>query len=80
MPNYNVHEAKSNFSKLLKQVEQGEEVVIMRNGEPVAKLVRTRPARRPKVQLGWAAGTVRETDGWDKPMSKAQAAAFLGLR
>jgi len=28
----NMHEAKTNFSKLAKLVEQGEEVVIARNG------------------------------------------------
>lgn len=35
----NVHEAKTNFSKLLAKVEQGEEVVIARAGEPVARLI-----------------------------------------
>jgi len=32
MPSYNIHEAKSNFSKLIKQAEQGEEVIVMRDG------------------------------------------------
>lgn len=32
-------EAKSTFSALLKQVEQGEEIVITRRGKPVARLV-----------------------------------------
>ena len=36
----NVHEAKTNLSALLAQVEQGEEVVIARNGVRVARLVR----------------------------------------
>lgn len=34
-----VHEAKTNLSKLLRQVAAGEEVVISRGGEPVARLV-----------------------------------------
>lgn len=34
-----MHEAKTNFSKLVKQVEAGEEVVVARAGEPVAKIV-----------------------------------------
>ena len=36
---FNVHEAKTHFSKLLAKVEAGEEVVIARAGKPVAKLV-----------------------------------------
>lgn len=34
-----VHEAKTNFSKLLAAVERGEEVVVQRGDTPVAKLV-----------------------------------------
>jgi prevent-host-death family protein len=35
----NVHQAKSQLSQLLAAVENGDEVVIARNGAPVAKLV-----------------------------------------
>ena len=35
----NVHEAKTHLSRLLAQVEAGEEVIIARNGKPVARLV-----------------------------------------
>jgi PIN domain nuclease of toxin-antitoxin system len=42
MPEFNVHEAKSNLSRLLALVEQGEEVTIMRGGQPVADMVRHR--------------------------------------
>ena len=36
----NVHDAKTNLSKLLQRVEAGEEIVIGRNGVPVARLVK----------------------------------------
>ncbi len=42
----NVHDAKTNLSKLLARVEAGEEVVIGRNGVPVAKLVKADTPRR----------------------------------
>jgi len=35
----NVHEAKTNLSKLLARVEEGEEVIIAKAGKPVARLV-----------------------------------------
>lgn len=34
-----MHEAKTNFSKLVKQAVAGEEVIVARAGEPVAKIV-----------------------------------------
>lgn len=34
----NIHEAKTHFSKLLERVALGEEIVIARAGEPVARL------------------------------------------
>jgi prevent-host-death family protein len=49
-----VHEAKTNLSKLLERVAAGEEIVITRRGEEVARLVpsgRTR-ARRFGVDRG----------------------------
>lgn len=45
----NVSEAKAQLSKLLEKVESGEEVVIGRNGKPVAKLVRYESARKPRT-------------------------------
>jgi prevent-host-death family protein len=42
-----VHEAKTHLSRLLQRVEAGEEVVIARGGEPIARLVPVR-ARLPR--------------------------------
>ncbi|MFJ7155912.1 type II toxin-antitoxin system Phd/YefM family antitoxin [Streptomyces sp. NPDC101118] len=36
---YNVHEAKTHFSKILEAVATGEEVIISKSGEPVAKVI-----------------------------------------
>ncbi|RPI23933.1 MAG: type II toxin-antitoxin system Phd/YefM family antitoxin, partial [Actinobacteria bacterium] len=42
-----VHEAKTRLSELLRLVDMGEEVEILRNGEPVARLVPP-TGRRPR--------------------------------
>ena len=54
MPVVNVHEAKTHLSRLLVQAENGEEVVIARNGKPVARLspVRKRGEREPGAFKG----------------------------
>jgi prevent-host-death family protein len=71
----NVHEAKTNLSALLAQVEQGEEVVIARNGVRVARLVREAPQHRREP------GSWRHLPGWETfrydralfaPMSEAE--------
>jgi prevent-host-death family protein len=36
---YTVHQAKTHFSRLLKEAEAGQEVIVMRGKKPVAKLV-----------------------------------------
>ena len=50
----NVHQAKTQLSRLLARVEAGEDVVIARRGEPVARLVGCQPRskRQPDVLKG----------------------------
>jgi prevent-host-death family protein len=55
----NVHEAKTTLSALLAEVERGEEVVIARNGTPVAKLVRVQPVRPKRVY-----GSLKDHPAW----------------
>lgn len=73
----NVHTAKTQLSRLLQSVEQGEEVVIARDGQPVAKLVALAPAkvvRRP----GTAKGRIHIHDDFDAPLP-SDVAEPLGL-
>lgn len=43
---YNVHEAKSNLSRILEAVTAGERVIIARNGVPVVEVVQHVPAKK----------------------------------
>jgi prevent-host-death family protein len=75
MTSFNVHEAKTHFSKLLERVEHGEEIEIRRNGEPVARLVPSRAhAEEMKRRRRKAFGIWRDRgalpEGWDDPMSE----------
>jgi len=73
----NVHEAKTQLSKLLELVEEGETVVIARHGRPVAELV---PAKRTS---GFPFGIARQEplvpagDDWWQPLSDAEADDWL---
>ena len=70
MPIVNVSEAKTQLSRLLAQVEAGEEVVIARRGRPVARLVRYMP--RGERRFGAMNGSIRITDAFFEPLPKEE--------
>jgi prevent-host-death family protein len=51
---YTVHQAKTHFSRLLKEAEAGQEVIVLRGKKPVAKLVPVdRPASSRRIPGGF---------------------------
>ncbi len=49
----NIHEAKSRLSELIRAAEQGEEVILARNGVTVAKLITWPPPSPKRVAGAW---------------------------
>ncbi|MCU1485257.1 MAG: hypothetical protein JWN67_2003 [Actinomycetia bacterium] len=75
----NVHDAKTNLSKLLARVEAGEEVVIGRNGVPVAKLVKADPPRRwRQAPESWRGQVWIAPDAFSPEVDAEIAALFYG--
>ena len=66
-----VTEAKNQLSQLIRAVEQGEEIVITRNGKAVAKLA-SAPRDILKVRFGTMRGRIHVKPGWDKPLTEEQ--------
>lgn len=66
----NVHEAKTNLSRLLQDVERGQEVVIARSGVPIARLVGWSPPRQPVVAPGAMRGRIDVADDFDEPLDE----------
>jgi prevent-host-death family protein len=62
-----VTNAKTHLSRLLDAVEAGEDVVITRNGQPVARLVRIDAA--PRRHLGTMPNAVAIQPDFDGPLS-----------
>ncbi len=60
-----VTEAKTQLSKLIAMVEAGEEVVIGRNGKPIAKLVPYEP-KRESWKPGALKGKIWIADDFDE--------------
>ena len=63
----NVHQAKTQLSRLLARAEDGEDIVIARNGEPVARLVSI-SAPRSKRRFGALRGRIIVDDRFFEPL------------
>ena len=73
----NVHEAKTNLSKLLARIAAGESFVIAKAGKPVAKVVPI-DAAEPKVpqRIGFATGMFTIPDDFDTMFQEEIEAMF----
>jgi len=77
MKKVNVHEAKTQLSKLLRRVAAGEEIAIANRGVPVARLV---PAALPKAyrELGTERDRLKIAEDFDALLPMDVLGAFLG--
>lgn len=73
---HNIREAKTNFSRLVERVRHGEEIVIGKAGDPVAKLVPFDGSNAPRRGGQWR-GRVRIADDFDD--LPADLAAVFGV-
>lgn len=73
----NIHEAKTQFSKLVESAINGEETVIAKAGKPVAKLIPISLAK-PKRRLGVLKGKIKIADDFDAPLPEDILNSFEG--
>lgn len=65
----NIAEARNSLTRLIRAVEAGEQVVITRNGKPVAQLAPP-PAERRNVEFGAMRNRITFSPGWDDPIDR----------
>lgn len=71
----NIHEAKTHLSRLLARVAEGEEIVIAKSGNPIARLVAVE--RRPRRRVfGQDRGLFEVPDDFDDPLPEDVLASF----
>ena len=73
----NTHEAKTQFSRLLRRVAAGEEITIANRGVPVARLIPI-PGKRASRKLGKFRGKFVVPDDFDAPLPEEVLDAFEG--
>lgn len=75
---FNIHDAKTNLSRIIDRVEHGEEIIISRAGTPVAKVI---PLTRRVNRTGYGslAGTLVLPEDWDSDEVNDTIAEDFGL-
>ena len=71
----NIHEAKTQLSKLVEAATEGEDVILARAGKPVARIVPIRKGagrRKP----GALKGKIRFGRGWNRPLNERELALW----
>ena len=75
MDTFSIKEAAEDLSRLVDRAAEGEEILIVRSGRPVAKLVRVEAEPRKPGRLK---GRIHMAPDFDDPLPEEIAAAFRG--
>ncbi len=73
----NIHEAKSQLSKLIESALAGEEIVIAKAGKPLVKLIPYQEDKQPRTPGGWE-GKVVMSDDFDDELTADILQGFTG--
>lgn len=71
MATVTIHTAKTTLSQLLARVEAGEEIVLARGKQPIAKLVPYQPPKS-KRQFGRYKGVIKVDDSFFDPLPEEE--------
>ena len=66
----NLYEAKTQLSSLVERAGRGEEIIIAKNGTPVARLVAMPKVATRKRRLGQLAGRLSAAPDFDAPLDE----------
>jgi antitoxin (DNA-binding transcriptional repressor) of toxin-antitoxin stability system len=71
MDTFNIHQAKAEFSRIMRQIEQGDEVLIARDGVVIARIIPERP--RATFGIGRDVGKGQIGDDFDAPLPEFES-------
>ena len=73
----NIHDAKTHFSKFIKQALKGDVIIIARDGKPLIRLVPY--TEEPQIRKGGQfAGLIQISDDFDAPLPEEILKQFYG--
>ena len=77
MRTVNMHEAKTQLSRLAEAVAAGEEIIVAKAGKPMMKLVPLNSEPKPR-RLGLLKGKIHMVENFDEPLPEEILDAFEG--
>ncbi len=77
MKTIDIHEAKTHLSRLVEEAAAGKEIIIAKNGKPVARLAPLDKPSRPRTP-GALKGRIRIAENFDAPLPDEVLNSFLG--
>jgi prevent-host-death family protein len=72
----NIHQAKTQLSKLVEEAVQGEEIIIAKAGKPMAKLIALESKVQTPRKPGGLKGQIWISDDFDEPVSEEELALW----
>ena len=79
MQTVNIHEAKTQLSKLIEQAVKGESFIIAKAGKPLVKVTKLdAPAPQAKKRIGFMAGQIQVPSDFDA-MGKDEISKLFGV-
>lgn len=76
MQQVNIHEAKTNLSKLVERAANGESFIIAKSGKPVVRVTAYSPAPDPLKRVGFLRGQIQVPEDFDS-MGKEEIQALF---
>jgi len=73
----NISQAKAQLSKLIRQAADGEDVIVARNGKPVARFTQL-AANKRVITFGLLKGKMSIAEDFDAPLPKSILDSFEG--
>ncbi len=77
MPIFNIHDAKTHFSQLVKNALNGDEIIIANSGEPLIKFTPYEKRKSPR-KGGQLKGILIISDDFDDPLPNEYLKGFYG--
>jgi prevent-host-death family protein len=77
MRQVNIHQAKTQLSKLVEAAAQGEEIIIAKSGKPLARLVQFVQSEMPPRKPGALKGKIWISEGFDDPMNEEELSLWV---
>lgn len=73
----NIQEAGANFSNLIQTVVSGVEIIVTKEGKPIARITQIK-GQQPKIRFGVLKGRIRVSDDFDAPLDETTLSNFEG--